>query len=72
MNLVDVERTPPAAAFAAVVREAARREARVLERELIGLVPEAALVGGGEEAERLREAWGGRTLEGRLAASEAP
>jgi glutamate formiminotransferase len=72
MNLVDVERTPPAAAFAAVVREAARRGARVLERELIGLVPEAALVGGGEEAERLREAWGGRTLEGRLAASEAP
>jgi glutamate formiminotransferase len=80
MNLVDVERTPPAAAFAAVVREAARRGARVLERELIGLVPEAALAGEGEEAERLREAWGGRTLEGRLAAvapggraaSEAP
>lgn len=66
MNLVDVARTPPAVAFAAVAREAARHGARVVERELIGLVPEAALVGEGEEAERLRVAWGGRTLEGRL------
>jgi glutamate formiminotransferase len=66
MNLDDVARTPPAAAFAAVAREAARRGARVVERELIGLVPEAALGGEGEEAERLREEWGGRTLEGRL------
>lgn len=66
MNLDDVARTPPAAAFDAVAREAARRGARVVERELIGLVPEAALGGEGEEAERLREAWGGRTLEGRL------
>jgi len=69
MNLVDVSRTTPAAAFAAVLREAARLGARVLERELIGLVPQAALAGEGEEAERLREAWGGRTLEARLAAS---
>jgi glutamate formiminotransferase len=68
MNLIDVARTPPAVAFAAVDREAARLGARIVERELIGLVPEAALVGEGEEAERLREAWAGRTLEARLGA----
>lgn len=69
MNLVDIGRTPPATAFAAVAREAARHGARIVERELIGLVPEAALAGDGEEAERLREAWAGRTLEARLRAA---
>lgn len=68
MNLVDVTRTPPGAAFAAVAAAAARLGARVVDRELIGLVPEAALVGEGDEAEALRRAWTGRTLEGRLAA----
>ncbi|HEX6204117.1 MAG TPA: glutamate formimidoyltransferase [Thermoanaerobaculia bacterium] len=66
MNLVDVARTPPAAAFAAVSAAAARLGARVVDRELIGLVPEGALAGHGEEAEALRRAWGGRTLEARL------
>jgi glutamate formiminotransferase len=81
MNLVDFRRTPPAVAFAAVAREAAARGARVVHRELIGLVPAAALElstapGAAEpdtdvadEAARLRELWGGRTLEARLAAA---
>ena len=77
LNLVDYRRTPPAAAFAAVAREAAARGARVVHRELIGLVPAAALAAGealadpaaAEEAARLREAWGGRTLEARLASA---
>jgi glutamate formiminotransferase len=74
MNLVDYRLTSPAAAFAKVRAEAERRGARVVERELIGLVPEAALDAQPatdaerREAERLREEWGGRTLEGRLKA----
>ncbi|HEX2162739.1 MAG TPA: glutamate formimidoyltransferase [Thermoanaerobaculia bacterium] len=70
MNLVDHRTTSPATAFEAVRREAARHGARVAERELIGLVPEAALAGEGEEAELLRRTWGGRTLEARLRAAE--
>ncbi|HEX2254048.1 MAG TPA: glutamate formimidoyltransferase [Thermoanaerobaculia bacterium] len=77
MNLVDHRLTSPAAAFAAVEAEARRRGARVVERELIGLVPQAALEGEGKteaehhELRRLREEWGGRTLEGRLDAPSA-
>lgn len=66
MNLVDLVRTLPAAAFEAVSAAAAQLGARVIERELIGLVPAAALGGEGEEAEALRRAWAGRTLEARL------
>lgn len=70
MNLVDYRRTPPAAAFSAVEREAAARGARVVERELVGLVPEAALTGDDPESRRLTELWGDRVLERRLDAAE--
>lgn len=43
MNLVDFRRTSPAAALAAVRREAAARGIEVEECELVGLIPEAAL-----------------------------
>ena len=43
MNLVDFTKTPPAAAFAAVAREAASRGAEVHGSEVVGLVPLAAL-----------------------------
>lgn len=70
MNLVDYRITPPAVAFSAVAREAEARGARVVRRELIGLLPEAALAAGAdaepEEARRLRESWQDRTLEARL------
>jgi glutamate formiminotransferase len=69
MNLLDHRRTGPVSAFAAVAREAAAAGARVLERELVGLVPAAALEGEGAEAEELRREWGGRTVEERLAAA---
>lgn len=45
MNLVDPRRTSMAAALAAVEAEAGRRGARVVETEVVGLVPEAAVTG---------------------------
>jgi len=71
MNLVDYRRTPPAAAFAAVEREAAAHGARVVERELVGLVPEAALAGDDPEARALAELWADRVLETRLGRASA-
>jgi glutamate formiminotransferase len=67
MNLVDYRVTPPAVAFAAVAREAVARGARVVERELVGLVPAAALAGPGAGARALRREWAGHTVEERLA-----
>ena len=52
MNLTDFSRTTVQAAFDAVEREASARGVRVLESELIGLIPEAALEG--TTAERLK------------------
>lgn len=45
MNLVDYRVTSPAAAMAAVEREAAARGVEVEEGELVGLIPEDALLG---------------------------
>jgi glutamate formiminotransferase len=45
MNLTNYEQTPVAAAFDAVKREAARFGVDVLESEIIGLVPAAAVDG---------------------------
>jgi len=70
MNLADYRLTPPAAAFAAVEREAAARGARVVERELVGLVPEAALAGDDPDARALTALWADRVLERRLGRPE--
>ncbi len=54
MNLTDYRKTPPAAAHAAVSREAAAEGTEVVATEIVGLVPEAALAGTTPEALRLR------------------
>ena len=43
MNLTDCEQTSPRVAFERVREEAGKRGVAVLESEIIGLVPEAAL-----------------------------
>jgi glutamate formiminotransferase len=48
MNLTNHERTPIFRVFEAVRREASRYGVRVLESEIVGLVPAAALVGAAE------------------------
>ncbi|MCD6020686.1 MAG: glutamate formiminotransferase [Actinomycetia bacterium] len=53
MNLVDFEVTGVGAAFDAVVRAAAARGLEVIDSEIVGLAPEAALPGGTAEHVRL-------------------
>src|SRR5258708_4052443 len=47
MNLVDIEVTPPAAVFAAVKAAASERGVGVKKSEIVGLVPERAILGAG-------------------------
>lgn len=67
MNLVDLDRTNLAVAFARVEHEAAARGAAVTWSELIGLMPERALDGTSPEQLRLRDFGPRRILERRLA-----
>ena len=65
MNLTNYEMTPMVTVFEAVRREAARYGVGILESEIVGLVPEAALAG----AEHSLQLAGGtptRVLERRL------
>jgi glutamate formiminotransferase len=67
MNLTDYEVTPIQRLFDAVRTEAARAGAAVLESELIGLIPQAALTGTTPEALLLKDFTPDRILEHRLA-----
>jgi glutamate formiminotransferase len=67
MNLVDLDRTSLAAAFARVEREAAGRGVAVTWSELVGLLPRRALDGTSPDQLRLRDFGPGRILEHRLA-----
>jgi glutamate formiminotransferase len=53
MNLVDFEVTGIRDAFGAVAKEAAARDLQVVDSEIVGLVPESALLPGDEEHVRL-------------------
>lgn len=55
MNLVDIDVTGPRAAFDAVVSEAGARGMRVLDSEIVGLAPEAAVPPGVAEHVRLSD-----------------
>src|SRR5207244_1335495 len=55
MNLLDIDTTPPAAAYGAVEAEAHARDFAVVQSEVVGLVPERAILGAGAAALRLAE-----------------
>ena len=67
MNLTDFAHTPLQTVVDRVVTEAAKEEVEVLESELIGLIPEAALTGTTPERLRLRHFSEDRILERRVA-----
>ena len=67
MNLTDYRVTPPLAAFTAVEREAARLGVAVVRSELVGLLPQAALIGTSASALRLDGFRDDQILEVRLA-----
>ncbi len=66
MNLEDFRRTPPAAAIAAVHREAERLGGRAGDSELVGLIPRAAVAGVTPGTLGLRGFRPGQVLESQL------
>jgi len=66
MNLTNFERTPILRAFEAVRNEAGRQGAKVLESEVVGLVPEAALPPDPEHSLLLTGFTNSQVLERRL------
>jgi glutamate formiminotransferase len=71
MNLTNYEKTPIFRVFETVKREAARYGVAVLESEIVGLVPSAALVSAAEFYLQLERFSGNQVLENRLRDSEA-
>lgn len=70
MNLTDVGQTPMVTAFDRIAAAAAAGGVRVVESELIGLVPEAALAGTTPEHLQLRDFSTDRIIERRMAELE--
>ena len=66
MNLTNYERTPILRVFEAVKREAERHGVAVLESEIVGLVPAAALVGAAEQVLQLTTFTPDQILENKL------
>jgi glutamate formiminotransferase len=70
MNLTNYEKTPIFRVFDTVQREAARYGVAVLESEIVGLVPAAALVATAAHYLQLDGFSGDQILENRLRQSE--
>jgi glutamate formiminotransferase len=66
MNLLDFRATPPAAAFAAVAELAERAKVAVIDSEIVGLFPRAALAGVDPASLKLRDPAPEHVLEERL------
>jgi glutamate formiminotransferase/formiminotetrahydrofolate cyclodeaminase len=71
MNLLDIDVTSPTAVFAAVAAEAERRGAQVARSEVVGLIPERAIVAAGAAALKLPDA-AEHLLEAKIRAAEGP
>jgi glutamate formiminotransferase len=67
MNLTDIGATNLLAVYECVEREAAARDVSVVESEIVGLVPRAAVGGATTEDLRLNRDLEGVVLENRLA-----
>lgn len=70
MNLTNYEKTPIHRVFEVVKREAARYGVNVLESEIVGLVPSAALIGAAEYLLQLERFSANQVLETRLNSTE--
>lgn len=71
MNLLDIDVTPPAAAFAAVTAAARERGVAVLRSEVVGLIPERGIVGAGAAHLKLADA-ADHVLEAKVREAEGP
>ena len=70
MNLTNYEKTPMFRVFETVKREAARHGVSILESEIIGLVPEVALVTAAQHYLQLERFAPSQVLENRLRQTE--
>src|SRR6059058_1873253 len=71
MNLLDIDVTSPATVFAAVEAAARQRGVAVLKSEVVGLVPERAVLGAGAASLKLPDAEA-HLLEPKIRAAEGP
>jgi glutamate formiminotransferase/formiminotetrahydrofolate cyclodeaminase len=71
MNLLDIDETPPATAFEVVKAEAAARGVRIKKSEIVGLIPERALIGAAGAALQLPDA-ADHMLEAKIRAAQGP
>ena len=71
MNLLDIDVTSPATAFMAVQRLADEKNVAILKSEVVGLIPERAIVGAGAELLKLPDA-ADHLLEAKIRAAEGP
>ena len=71
MNLLDIDTTSPATVFAAVEAAARERRVGILKSEVVGLIPERAILGAGAAALKLPDATE-HLLEAKIRAAEGP
>src|SRR5437016_1975800 len=71
MNLLDIDVTSPATVFAAVESAARQRGAGIVKSEVVGLIPERAILGVGAVALKLPDAEA-HLLEPKIRAAEGP
>jgi glutamate formiminotransferase/formiminotetrahydrofolate cyclodeaminase len=69
MNLLDIDATPPIKAFEMVQAEAASRGVNIAKSEIVGLIPERALIGAGAEALKLADDPQAHLLEAKVRGS---
>src|SRR5207244_5665053 len=71
MNLLDIDTTPPATVFAAVESRARARGIEIQKSEIVGLVPERAILGAGAAHLKIPDA-ADHLLEQKIRAVEGP
>ena len=71
MNLLDIDITPPATVFGAVKALAAKRGVEVKKSEIVGLIPERAIIDAAGRFLRLPDA-ADHTLEAKIRAAQGP
>jgi len=71
INLLDIDITTPATVFAAIKALAAKRDVEVKKSEIVGLVPERAIIGAAATALRLPDA-SDHILEAKIRSAQGP
>ena len=72
MNLVDIDVTPPHAAFESVAAAARAAGSDAAWSEIVGMVPERCVYGAAEQHLKLREGVAGHVLESKVRATAGP